>query len=49
VSCLRYFSRHDEPSSNELWSVVRNMMATPDGDLVLACSGVNRVAMVDVK
>lgn len=29
--------------------VVRNMMATPRGDLVLACSGVNRVAYVTVK
>lgn len=29
--------------------VVRNMMATPQGDLVLACSGVNRVAFVEVK
>lgn len=29
--------------------VVRNMMATPSGDLVLACSGVNRVALVTVK
>ena len=29
--------------------VVRNMMATRDGDLVLACSGVNRVALVDIK
>ncbi len=29
--------------------VVRNMMPTADGDLVLACSGVNRVALVDVK
>ena len=28
--------------------VVRNMMATADGDLVLACSGRNRVAWVDV-
>lgn len=28
--------------------VVRNMMATSQGDLVLACSGVNRVALVDV-
>ena len=28
--------------------VVRNMMATPDGNLVLACSGVNRVALVEV-
>jgi len=29
--------------------VVRNMMATRSGDLVLACSGVNRVALVEVK
>jgi virginiamycin B lyase len=29
--------------------VVRNMMATPDGDLVLACSAVNQVAYVDVE
>lgn len=29
--------------------VVRNMMATPAGNLVLACSGVNRVALVEVK
>jgi virginiamycin B lyase len=28
--------------------VVRNMMKTPDGNLALACSGVNRVALVDV-
>ena len=28
--------------------VVRNMMATSDGNLVLACSGVNRVAVVEV-
>ena len=28
--------------------VVRNMMATANGDLVLACSGVNRVALVEV-
>ena len=28
--------------------VVRNMMATSNGDLVLACSGVNRVAFVEV-
>ena len=27
--------------------VVRNMMATSNGDLVLACSGVNRVALVE--
>lgn len=29
--------------------VVRNMMATLDGNLVLACSGVNRVALVEVQ
>ena len=29
--------------------VVRNMMATQDGNLVMACSGVNRVALVEVK
>ncbi|HEX9876207.1 MAG TPA: cytochrome C [Gammaproteobacteria bacterium] len=29
--------------------VVRNMMATPEGDLVLACSAVNQVALVDVE
>ena len=29
--------------------VVRNMMATADGNLVMACSGVNRVALVEVK
>ena len=28
--------------------VVRNMMATPDGNLVLACSGVNQVDLVEV-
>ena len=28
--------------------VVRNMMATASGDLALACSGVNRVALVTV-
>lgn len=28
--------------------VVRNMMATREGNLVLACSGVNRVALVEV-
>jgi virginiamycin B lyase len=29
--------------------VVRNMVATPEGHLALACSGVNRVALVEVK
>ncbi len=28
--------------------VVRNMMTTRDGNLVLACSGVNRVALVRI-
>jgi virginiamycin B lyase len=29
--------------------VVRNMMPTRDGNLVMACSGANRVALVEVK
>jgi virginiamycin B lyase len=29
--------------------VIRHMMATPTGNLVLACSGVNRVALVEVQ
>jgi virginiamycin B lyase len=29
--------------------VVRNMMPTKDGNLVLACSGANRVALVEIK
>jgi len=29
--------------------VVRNMMPTREGNLALACSGVNRVALVEVK
>ncbi len=28
--------------------VIRNMMATADGNLVLACSAVNRVVLVEV-
>jgi virginiamycin B lyase len=28
--------------------IVRMMMATADGNLVLACSGVNRVALVEI-
>jgi len=28
---------------------VRNMMPTRDGNLVLACSGVNKVALVETK
>ena len=31
-----------------LFSASRNMMATAEGNLVLACSGVNRVGLVDV-
>ena len=39
----------------EIWAipsgggVVRNMTATRDGKLVLACSGVDRIALVDVR
>jgi virginiamycin B lyase len=39
----------------EIWpipsggGVVRNMTATRDGKLVLACSGVDRIALVDVR
>jgi virginiamycin B lyase len=29
--------------------VVRNMVSTPDGNLWLACSGVNGIAFVEVK
>lgn len=29
--------------------VVRNMEVTKDGNLALACSGVNRVALVEIK
>ena len=29
--------------------VVRNMMATQEGNLVLACSGVDRIALVDLQ
>jgi virginiamycin B lyase len=29
--------------------VVRNMMRTADGNLVMACSGVNKVALVEIK
>jgi virginiamycin B lyase len=47
--------RFDQPTEKfQTWTipsgggVVRNMMATSDGHLVLACSGVNRVAFVEV-
>lgn len=29
--------------------VVRNMVATPDGRLYLACSGVNKVAIAEIR
>jgi virginiamycin B lyase len=37
------FSTKTIPSGG---GVVRNMVATPDGQLYLACSGVNKVAVV---
>jgi len=40
------FSTTQIPSGG---GVVRNMVATPDGKLYLACSGVNKVAVVDTK
>jgi streptogramin lyase len=40
------FSAKPIPSGG---GVVRNMVATSDGQLYLACSGVNRVAVVDLK
>jgi hypothetical protein len=40
------FSTKQIPSGG---GVVRNMVATPDRRLYLACSGVNKVAVVDLK
>ena len=40
------FSTKQIPSGG---GVVRNMVATPDNRLYLACSGVNKVAVVDLK
>jgi virginiamycin B lyase len=40
------FQKWEIPSGG---GVVRNMMATPDGNLVLACSGVDRIALVQVQ
>jgi virginiamycin B lyase len=40
------FSTEPIPSGG---GVVRNMVATPDGRLYLACSGVNKVAVVDTR
>jgi virginiamycin B lyase len=42
----RRFAREAIPSGG---GVVRNMVATPDFKLYLACSGVNKVAIVDVR
>lgn len=39
------FSQEEIPSGG---GVVRNMVATPDGKLYLACSGVNKVAVAEV-
>jgi len=41
----KQFSTKPIPSGG---GVVRNMVATPDGRLYLACSGVNKVAVVDL-
>ncbi len=40
------FAREDIPSGG---GVVRNMVATPTGHLYLACSGVNKVAVVETR
>jgi virginiamycin B lyase len=40
------FSQEAIPSGG---GVVRNMVATPDGKLYLACSGVNKVAVVEIR
>jgi streptogramin lyase len=40
------FSAKPIPSGG---GVVRNMVATPDRKLYLACSGVNKIAVVDLK
>jgi virginiamycin B lyase len=40
------FSTEPIPSGG---GVVRNMVATPDGRLYLACSGVNKVAVVEAQ
>jgi virginiamycin B lyase len=49
-------ARFDPRTENfETWAipsgggVVRNMTATQDGKLVLACSGINRIVLVDVR
>jgi virginiamycin B lyase len=48
---VRFDTRTEQFQTWEIPSgggVVRNMMATADGNLVLACSGVNRVALVEI-
>jgi streptogramin lyase len=40
------FSTTNIPSGG---GVVRNMVATPDGKLYMACSGVNKVAIAEIK
>ena len=49
-------ARFDSRTENfETWAIpsgggmVRNMTATQDGRLVLACSGIDRIALVDVR
>lgn len=42
----RAFNRWTIPSGG---GVVRNMAATPDGDIFIACSGVNKVGVVRQK
>ena len=37
------------PNAGSRGGVVRNMMATRNGKLVLACSGADRIALVDVR
>lgn len=49
---LRFDPKSERFSSEPIPSgggTVRNMVATPDGRLYLACSGVNKVAIVDAK
>jgi virginiamycin B lyase len=43
---MKAFERWPIPSGG---GVVRNMVSTPDGDLYIACSGVNKVGIVNVE
>jgi len=48
---VRFDPRADNFSTKQIPSgggVIRNMVATPDGRLYLACSGVNKVAVADI-